>query len=154
MNQELLPIFHPDTTIINNLVSYQKKDDKIYYFVGCEPIFSHYTDEKMEFKYITSSLIAAGQCKQVDIIRVFEVGKSNVKRWAKIYREKGIEGFSGKRNIKRKGHVLTDEKLNEAQQLFNKGKTRTEVANEIGILRDTLVKAIYAGRVIEKKTNM
>ncbi len=151
MNQELLPIFYPDTTIISTLVCYQKKDDKIYYFVGCEPIFSHYIGEKMEFRYITSSMIDTGQCKQVDIIRVFEVSKSSVKRWSRIYREKGIKGFSGRRSIKRRGHVLTDEKLNEAQQLFNEGKTRTEVADETGILRDTLVKAIYAKRIIEKK---
>ncbi|MEA3272428.1 MAG: hypothetical protein U9P90_02065 [Patescibacteria group bacterium] len=153
MNQELLPVFLPDTTIINNLVCYQKKENKIYYFVGCEPIFSHYIDEKMEFRYITSAFIAAGKCKQVDIIRTFGVSKISVKRWAKVYREEGIEGFAGKKGKKRKrcGHVLDDEKLQHAQKLFDEGKTRTDVAKKIGVLRDTLVKAIYAGRIIETK---
>ena len=153
MNQELLPIFLPDTTIINNLVCYQKNENKIYYFVGCEPIFSHYLDEKKEFRYITSALITAGECKQVDIVRTFGVSKISVKRWAKVYREEGIEGFAGKKGKKRKrcGHVLNDEKLQHAQKLLDEGNTRTDVANEIGVLRDTLVKAIYAGRIIEAK---
>ena len=111
----------------------------------------------MEFRFITSVFIATGKCKQVDIIRTFGVSKISVKRWAKVYRENGIEGFSKKRrnskneNQKRNGAVLNDEKLKQAQNLFDNGKTRTEVANEIGVLRDTLVKAIKADRVIETK---
>lgn len=153
MSQEILPIFLPDATVINNLICYQKKENKIYYFVGCEPIFSHYLDEKMEFRYITSTLIATGKCKQVDIIRTFGVSKISVKRWAKVYREEGIEGFTRKKGKtrKRRGHVLYEEKLKYAQKLFDEGKTRTDVAKEIGVLRDTLVKAISAGRIIETK---
>ena len=153
MNQELLPVFLPDTTIINNLVCYQKDENRIYYFVGCVPIFSHHIDDKMEFKYITSSLVTNGECKQVDIIRTFGVSKIGVKRWAKVYREEGISGFTKKKGEKRKreGSVLTDDKLKQAQKLFDEGETRTDVANEIGVLRDTLVKAIYDGRIIETK---
>lgn len=153
MSQELFPFFLPDTTIISNLVCYQKDKNRIYYFVGCEPIFSHHIDDKMEFRYITSSLIVNGKCKQVDIIRIFGVSKISVKRWAKVYREEGLDGFTKKKGKKRKrkGKVLTDDKLKQAQKLFDEGKTRTDVANEIGVLRDTLVKAIHAGRVIETK---
>jgi transposase len=157
MQQELLPIFLPDATIINGTLCYQKNENTIHYFVGCEPLFYHHVDEKMEFRFITSAFIVAGKCKQVDIIRTFGVSKISVKRWAKVYREEGIEGFSKKRRNskngkqKRKGGVLNDEKLKQAQNLFDNGKTRTEVANEIGVLRDTLVKAIKADRVIETK---
>ena len=107
----------------------------------------------MEFRYITSSLITNGECKQVDIIRTFGVSKISVKRWAKIYREEGIDGFTKRKGKKRKrkGNVLTDDKLREVQKLFDEGKIRTDVANEIGVLRDTLVKVIYAGRIIETK---
>jgi len=45
--------------------------------------------------------------------------------------------------------VLTEEVIKQAQGLLDEGKTRTEVATELGMKRDTLRKAINHGRLHE-----
>jgi transposase-like protein len=52
--------------------------------------------------------------------------------------------------------VLTAAVLNEAQQRFDEGLEISEVAEQLGVKRDTLAKAIRAGRLhkpLKKKTS-
>ena len=53
------------------------------------------------------------------------------------------------RQGRRGGTVFTAKVLSEAQQLLNDGYGRRDVANELGVLQDTLRKAITSGRLIE-----
>jgi hypothetical protein len=77
-----------------------------------------------------------------------------VKRYCKLYRQKGAAGFyvSAKR---RDGSKLTPELLAQAQVLLDEGMTVPEAGRRLGVLPNTLHKAISAGRLrvsAKKKT--
>ncbi len=97
----------------------------------------------------TAQLISHGQCKQRDIIGVFGVSASSVKRSVKKYKTEGIEGFFAPRVVHTGGTVLTQEVKAKAQELLNLGQSRRDVAKELGIKYDTLRKAINQGRLNE-----
>jgi transposase len=79
-------------------------------------------------------------------VRAFGVTKISLKRAVKRYREEGPKGFYTPR--KRRGPaVLTPVVLTEAQQLLDEGLEPSEVADRLDIKRDTLSKAVRAGRL-------
>ena len=110
------------------------------------PIFIHDRDDHRAFKMITAQFCANGNTKQAEISRAFGVPAINIKRAVKRYREDGIEGFYGPRKS-RGASVLTEAVLIEAQQLFDDGLDLSEVAVRIAVKRDTLSKAVRAGRL-------
>ena len=100
----------------------------------------------------TAQLVCQGACKQVDVIRAFGVSRNSVRRSIERYSQGGVEAFFRPR--KRGGPtVMTPEVLARAQQLLSAGWGRKEVAEELGVKRDTLVKAIRAGRLTEPTTS-
>jgi len=72
----------------------------------------------------------------------------------KRYRQRGPAGFYEKPR-RRGSAVLTDPVLNQAQERLDGGLETSAVAEQLGIKRDTLAKAIRAGRLhkpAKKKT--
>ena len=85
MPQAFLPMFSQGAVILNDIIAYEKKAGKIYYFMGQGIIFHHEETDIKSFRYITSQLIDNGNIKQMDIVRAFGVSKSSVKRYIKKY---------------------------------------------------------------------
>lgn len=154
MPQILLPIFPAEATPINAVVSFAKREGMVYYFHGCEPIFTHGEHDLKTFRMFTSQLAVNGTCKQMEIVRAFGISAISMKRYVKKYREGGAAAFYGQRR-KPKPRVLTAEVLSQAQELFEQGESRPAVAQKLGLKTDTLRKAVRAGRLVEpvKKTN-
>ena len=150
MPQTLLPIFPAESTPINDIVSFVKRDGKVWYFLGGSPLFTHGEDDYENFSMITSQMVVMGQCRQVDIIKAFGVSTISVKRHVKKYREGGPRAFYNQRKKKRPT-VWRPEVLNRAQELFNEGKSRKEVEEVLKIKRDTLYRAIHLGILVEQK---
>ncbi len=97
----------------------------------------------------TALLICEGQCKQSDIIRVFGVSSSSVKRSVKKYRTGGTSAFYAPRAVRTGGTVLNKQRIANAQELLNLDYSRQQVAEQLGIKYDTLRKAINQGRLSE-----
>lgn len=97
MTETLLPMFYSESTVINSLLAYEKRDGKIYYFHGLVPIFQHPEDDYSSFRLITSQLVVNGVCKQSEIVNTFGVSAISVKRWVKKYRENGASSFYKKK---------------------------------------------------------
>jgi len=97
----------------------------------------------------TAQLICQGQCKQSDIIRVFGVSSSSVKRSVQKYQTEGPSGFYAPRAVRTGGTILNAERKAKAQELLTLGHSRRQVAQELGIKYDTLRKAINQGRLTE-----
>ncbi|MGR3316893.1 MAG: hypothetical protein ACUZ8O_00215 [Candidatus Anammoxibacter sp.] len=150
MSQTLLPIFPAESTQINGILSFVKREGKVWYFHGCMPVFSHEETDYQSFNMYTSQLVVIGQCKQVEIVKAFGVSIISVKRHVKRYREGGPGVFFKKRNG-RKATVLKEDVLCKAQEMLNNGKSREDVSEHLGIKRDTLYRAIHSGRLIEIK---
>jgi hypothetical protein len=96
----------------------------------------------------TAQLICQGVCRQVDIVRTFGVAKNSVIRSVAKYRAGGVPAFYTP-PATRGASVMTPEVTARAQQLLGAGRSRTEVAEQLGLKRDTLRKAIQQRRLIE-----
>ena len=146
MPQMYLPIFPEGATNITPTLAFTKKDGRITYFNGHMPVFIHDEHDLRTFRMITSQFIVNGNVKQSQIARVFGVPLITVKRYTKLYREKGPAGFYAERKG-RGPAVLTTEVLKKVQQMLDAGSSIPEIASTLGLLSDTLGKALRAGRL-------
>ena len=152
MPQLQLPIFQPGLTPITDDLAFQREDGKVVYFHGLMPVFQHDEKDLKSFRMYTTQLIANGTVRQRDIVRAFGVPLATVKRYMKVHRQHGAEGFF--RQPRRRGAaVLTAEVQRREQELLEEGKSVPEVAREVQVLANTLHKAIRAGRLhaVKKK---
>ena len=80
MPQMLLPIFPPGVTRINDLIGFEAKDGRIYYFHGIMPVFSHDEEDLCPFRFITSQMVVGGNVRQAEIVKAFGISAISVKR--------------------------------------------------------------------------
>jgi transposase len=151
--QAFLPLIPDGANRINDRISVVRQDGKWTYLYGVGAVFQHSEGDTASFRMFTAQLICQGACTQADIGRVFAVSLGSVKRSAKKYREEGIEGFYRPRK-RRRGTVLSDEVLAQAQERLSRGVSRREVADELDILYDTIRKAIKQGRLREPELDV
>jgi hypothetical protein len=147
--QLILPLIPREATEINDRVCVWRAQDRWTYFLGTYPIYSHQANDQRTFRLVTSQLIDAGACRQVDILRTFGVSKSGVIRSLRKLRLEGPESFFKVRQGRHGGNVLTCEVLESAQRLLQQGCSRRETADELSVQYDTLRKAINDGRLVE-----
>jgi transposase len=153
MPQLQLPIFPEGVTHLTPELAFLKKDGRVTYFNGHMPVFIHDEHDLRTFRMITSQFIVNGNVKQARIAQAFGLPLITVKRYTKLYREKGPAGFYAER--KRRGPaVLTPEVLEKVQQMLDKGAGMPEIVSELGVRSDTIAKAVRAGRLHQplKKT--
>lgn len=150
MRQALLPLLAEGSKVINGVVSVARAGVYWTYFVGVQPVFRHEQSDRGSFRMFTAQLVCRGACRQMDIVRAFGVSPISVKRAVNRYRREGVAGFYRSRKG-RGGGVLTAAVLGQAQELLDRGRSRSEVAAELEIKPDTLRKAINQGRLREGK---
>ena len=146
MPQLHLPLFPSGVTQITDDLAFWKKDGAVTYFNGHLPVFSHPENDIATFRMITSQFCVAGRAKQADIIRAFGVTSISMKRSVKIYREKGPRGFYAPRAT-RGAAVPVEAVVAQAEEFFAGGADEAEVCEKLKLKRNTLQKAIRAGRV-------
>lgn len=150
MPQLQLPIFADGMVPITSTLAYEKRDGRVTYFNGVMAVFSHPEDDLRTFRMITSQFCAHGNCTQSQVVKVFGVPLSTVKRYCALYKDKGPAGFYAPR-VCRGAAVLTREVLEQVQQMLDEDKGIVEIAEQLGLKRDTLQKAVLAGRVHQRK---
>lgn len=139
----------PDgATRISDTISVVRDRGQWTYFCGIAPIFQHPEGDRPSFQMFTAQLVAQGACQQVDIVKAFGVSKNCLKRSVQKSTRHGVGAFFQPRKG-RGSSVVTPQVVGQAQPLLNAGWSRTEVADRLGVKRDTLVKAIRAGRLTE-----
>ena len=146
MPQLQLPMFPSGVTHITDQLAFMKNDGQVTYFNGHMPVFSHAENDLATFRMITSQFCVNGYVTQSDIIRTFGVTSIRVKRAVKIYREKGPKGFYAPR-VTRGAAVLVDAVVAQAEELLAEGESEAAVAEKLQVKRNTLQKAIRAGRI-------
>jgi transposase-like protein len=149
MPQLQLPIFPASTTLITPEIACECREGKAYIH-GHLPVFEHAAGDLAAFRYFTSQLVVNGTVGQADIARAFPVPKVTVKRYVKRFRAgSGKAFFTPPR--RRSASVLKDEVKQKAQALLDEGTSVPEVAKAVGVLPNTLHKAIRAGRRHQSK---
>lgn len=146
MPQLQLPLFPPGSIEINNNLGAVCDNGRIVYYNGHLPVFSHAVADLRCFRMFTSQLIDNGSARIGDIVQTFGVSPTTVKRSLRKYREGGVDAFYVKRPPHR-GHRLTPEKLLESQQALQEGLTVPQVSEQVGVLSNTLHKAIRSQRL-------
>lgn len=155
MPQRQLPIFPAGVTEINNSIAVQKEAGQVVYIHGHLPVFHHEEDDIGSFRMFTSQMIVNGTVKPKEIVKAFGVPSVTVKRYVKVFRDRGAKGFYETRSRQSSASVLKGEVLERARMLLDQGRTVPEVARELELLANTLHKAIRAGRLParQKKQN-
>ncbi len=148
-----LPTIPTGSTMISDVVSVENQDGVWTYSVYLWPIYTHEHSQRKQFRYIAATLINAGLCKQIEMVRTFGVDRKMLSRAQQQLRERGAESFFQKRPGRKGGTILTEERLTQAQQLLNDGLSRSEVCAELQIKTDTLRKALKDGRLTEGSTS-
>jgi transposase len=146
MPQIQLPIFPVGTTKITSELALEKRDGKVVYFNGHLPVFTHAAEDLGAFRLYTSQLIVNGTSSQRQIVEAFGVPLVTVKRCVKRLREQGA-GVFFKAVQRQGGSKLTPERLVQAQELLNQGRSVPVISQELGVLKSTLHKAIDDGRL-------
>ena len=98
-------------------------------------------------------MITNGTVKQQEIVKTFGVPIITVKRFAKLHRERGPEGFYETRPRRSSASVLKGDVLEQAQQLLDQRQSVPEVAAQLGVLGNTIHKAIRSGRLHASQNN-
>lgn len=145
-----LPMFPAGTTEINRHIAVVKREGMIYYVHGHLPVFQHGEGDVQAFRMFTSQMIVNGTVKPREIVEAFGVPAVTVKRYVKVMRERGAEGFFKAKPRHSSASVLKGEVLERAQQLLDEGRSVPEVAGELKVLTNTLHKAIRARRLVKK----
>lgn len=151
MPQMQLPVFYEGVTAITNDVGYEKREEKVVYYCGTMPVFSHRSEDLDSFRMIASQLYVNGAVRQADLVRAFGIRPLAVKRWVKRYRAEGPRAFFTARRGGSKPRVLTAEVREQAQSRLDQGQSTSEIASELGLSYDVLRKAIGDGRLRKPK---
>lgn len=155
MPQLQLPFFPSGIKLINANLGFMQQGGTVTYFYGHLPVFRHDSDDQRSFRMITSQFYMNGSATQSEICRAFGVSSISVKRAVKLYRQKGVTGFF-EQPRRRGAAVLIPEVLRKVQDLLDEGLEIPEIANRLGLLADTLHKAVRAGKLhksLKKKTS-
>ncbi len=146
MPQVQLPIFPAGCVEINRDLACRTEDDKVVYFNGHLPVFTHAKTDLASFRLFTSQLIVQGSATQGQIAKAFGVPLVAIKRMTKLFRDRGSAGFFVPAP-RREGSQLNTEKLERARGLILQGYSLRVISETTGVLVDTLRKAITAGRL-------
>jgi len=149
MPQIQLPIFPSNSTAITSELAFQEREGTVWYFNGHLPVFSHPVEDIGSFRFFTSQLIANGNASQSEITRAFGVPLVSVKRACKKLREEGAAGFF-RPAVPQQGHKLTPQRIEEVQGMLDAGMEVPLIGAELGVLPNTIHKAIRAGRLKKK----
>ena len=152
MPQVQLPIYPAGSVEINRDLACRTEGERVIYYNGHLPVFTHTQNDLASFRLFTSQLIVQGSATQGQVAKAFGVPLVAIKRATKVYRQRGPAGFFVPK-ARREGSKLTTEKLEEARALLLQGYSLVVVSRQTGVLTDTLRKAIVAGRLppVKKK---
>lgn len=83
----------------------------------------------------------------VEVERAFGVSAISVKRALKLYRAGGARSFFERKKTVRADPVMTPQRLLEIQALIDQGLSDRQIAERLGLKRDTIYRTVKAGRL-------
>src|SRR5207244_8931694 len=111
----------------------EKRAGAVYYIYGHLPVFHHDEEDVETFRMFTSQLIVSGTVRPKEIVKAFGVPMVTVKRYTKVYRERGTKGFYEAKKRHSSASVLKGETLEQAQKLLDEGRTVPEIGTGLQI---------------------
>lgn len=152
MSQLLLPLFPSGSQQITPSLAVYEHDDYVYYLHCGMPIYSHHKDDMLKFRYVTSSLVLQGLCKNSDIVEVFHVSNSSVCQWKKKLEEGGEAVFFGSDNRHGHSYKLLPAVLSRIQSKLDTGQSVNSIAREEGLSEGSIRYGIKTGQLKKSKS--
>lgn len=147
MPQMHLPFFPKGQTPINADLAFARKGDMVeYYNGGRGPLTMHRVDDIATFRATVSHFCHSKVATQAEVVKAFGVTPNCLRRGVKLYARHGHPGFYEPRRT-RGAAVLTPPILAHAQELLDQRMEAASVADQLGLKRNTLAKAIRDGRL-------
>ena len=147
MPQLQWPVFPAGATAMTPQIAVEKREGTVFHLYGRWPVFHHDERDLKSFRRFTSQRMVTGTAKRKEVVRTFGAPRIAVQRGVKRYRERGAEGFFKPAVRKRSGRVLQDQVLKQAGALLSAGLSVPEVARGLGVLANTIHKAIRGKRL-------
>ena len=132
----------------------QKEEGQVWYIHCHLPVFHHEEEDVGSFRMFTSQMIVNGTVKPKEIVKAFGVPTITVKRYVKVFRQRGAKGFYETKQRQSSPSVLKGEVRERARTLLEQGRSVPEVAGEVNVFANTLHKAIRAGRLPAPKKSL
>jgi len=148
--QQILPIFPEDIKMVNYQVGFHEIDGFIHYLVNGMPVYCHKKDDKNGYRFVLATLVNNKFCSIKELSEALGVQKKNVERYAKSLRDHGMEYFFNRKETRGQCHKFTPEKIEEAQQLLDLGRSQYGTAKEIGVSESAIRYHIKAGTLKKK----
>jgi excisionase family DNA binding protein len=142
-----LPRYPAEPHHVSDAVSVVVRDGVVWWFHQGMPIGSHAVSDVAGFRHQSSVLCDGGACALVEIERAFGVSAISVKRALKQYRKGGARSFYEHKRTAREGPVMTPDRLREVQGLIDQGLSDRQIAEHLGLKRDTIYRTVRAGRL-------
>jgi len=146
MPQIHFPFFPDGLDHIGPNLAFGRKEGKIRYYNGATIIVSHDENDYDAFKSTIGGFCALGVITQAEAARAFGITPTSVKRAVKLYHKSGVRGFFASRRT-RGAAVLTPPVVRRAQELLDQRCALSDVADELGLKRNTVAKALADGRL-------
>ncbi len=136
MPQVQLLLFPVGTTAITAELAFERRDEHVVFFNGHLPVFTHRTEDLASFRFFTAQLIVNCTATQGQIVQTSGVPISTVKRYCRLYRQRGARAFFAPA-ARREGSRLTVERLAQAQRLLGQGQRVPQISAQL-VQRETL----------------
>ena len=148
--QMQLPLFPVTTKLINNTLGIFMKDDIVYYLHNGSPIYCHSKADTNSYRYITANLVNTGLCKPSEIAKTLGVNNRNIQRYSKTLKEKGTDWFFNRKDERGQCYKMTEELLEDAQELLDKYYSIADIARLIGVSEGSVRYHIRGGKIKKK----
>lgn len=142
-----LPRYHDAPVHVSDAVSVVRKDGMVWWFHQGMPLGAHAESDVASFRHQSSMLCDSGACALVEVERAFGVSAISVKRALKLYRAGGARSFFERKKTVRADPVMTPQRLLEIQALIDQGLSDRQIAERLGLKRDTIYRTVKAGRL-------
>ncbi len=144
MKQGILPLIPSGAINIGEFYSIFNDGEKVTWFQGSYPIRVHPVSDHATQRAMMAFLHLYGAVAQSKIAAALHVHENTVCAAVKLYRQKGDAGFYAPTAI-RGTSVMTPEIMAECGRLLLEGKSRSEVANMVGVKKCNVDKGIQKG---------
>lgn len=119
--QMQLPLFPRDTKLINDTLGFREQDGTVYYLHNGSPIYCHTKDNLSGYRFALANLVVNGLCTIGDLSKSLGVGRKNIERYVKAYREHGAGHFFERKERRGQCHKMTANKLTAIQNDLDLG---------------------------------
>jgi hypothetical protein len=149
--QMQLPLFPSETKLITPCLGVFEKSGMVYYLHNGSPIYCHSVGDMNNYRYITAMLVVNGLCKPIDLSKTLGVGAINFQRYAKNFREKGVNWFINREEHRGQCYKLNEASLSTAQSMLDENHTILSIAKHLGVTEGALRHHQKTGKLKKNK---